>query len=185
MHVFITGATGFIGRHLIPYLQSKGCTITAAVRDIDKAKTQLDTGIELLDIYGPKRSLRIALDKSDIVVNLSGKQLAGVRWTSKNKKEFHDSRVQLTNMLVRVISLCKTPPSIFLSASAVGIYGDKGSKTLNESSPVGEDYLSNLSVDWENEAYKLREFNMRVCTLRLGIVLARRGGISIAVVPNI
>ncbi len=184
MNVLMVGSTGFIGRATLAYLQGKGHRVAAWVRDSEKAIDLLGEGIRIVGPFVDPTDLRKELEWADCVVNLAGRPLAGVRWTQKKKKDFEDSRIGLTNLITEEISNCQNPPSVFVSASAVGYYGDRGTEILTERSSKGEDYLAGLCSSWEESAHKAEEYGVRVCTLRLGIVLGREGGILKQVLPG-
>lgn len=175
MHVFITGATGFIGRALVLRLQRDGHDITAWVRNEEQARGALGTGVDLLPVAAGEAVLRDALAMSDGVVNLAGEPLIG-RWTRKRVQAITESRVQLTERLVHAMRYAEHQPPVFVSGSAVGYYGDRGEEALTERSAPADDLLARLCRDWERAALAAEPAGARVVLLRTGIVLGREGG---------
>lgn len=175
MHVFMTGATGFIGRALTLRLQRDGHTLTAWVRDEARAGAALGAEVDLLSVDSDDQALRDALAVSDAVVNLAGEPLVG-RWTKRRRRAIAESRVQLTERIVDAMRHAEHQPGVLVSASAVGYYGDRGEEVLTEDSGPGNDFLGRLCQDWERAAMGAGSFGARVVTLRTGIVLGREGG---------
>ena len=182
MHIFITGSTGFIGRFTTSYLQGRGHTITAFVRDPQKAKDLLSQGIEIIPSNVSLKELTRQFEKTDVVVNLAGRPIA-TRWNRKRKQEIRDSRISVTKFLVDAINNCKNPPQLLISASAVGYYGNPGKPSVDESSEKGDGFLSDLSAQWESTACNVQNNRTRICLLRIGIVIGREGGILGALTP--
>ena len=184
MKLIIVGATGFIGREAVAYFQRKGYEISAFVRNTERAKNTLGGNVHLLGPDTCEENFVQALENANAVINLSGRRLAGVRWNSSNKIDFVDSRVKVTQTLANQISSCKQPPSVLISASAVGYYGNRGRHKSSEISSAGNGFLSNLCVDWEQAAINASESGTRVCLLRLGVVLGLEGGILNLISPQ-
>ncbi|MQF82677.1 TIGR01777 family protein [SAR202 cluster bacterium AD-802-E10_MRT_200m] len=182
MNIFMTGSTGVIGRFAAAYFEGQGHTITALVRDIEKAKNLLGYRVRLLGPTVTDEQLTQELGKSHAVINLAGSPIA-TRWTNQKKKRFAESRIGVTQRLVRCLDQCETPPKVLLSASAVGFYGDCGDSILTEQSSKGQGFLSELCAAWEQEAKHIETKGIRVCLLRIGIVLSREGGILKAMAP--
>ncbi|KAA1296240.1 MAG: TIGR01777 family protein [SAR202 cluster bacterium] len=176
MKILMVGATGFIGKATVAFLQGKNHEVSAWVRNTDKAIDMLGDGVRLISSVKNPRDLKQYLEETDVVINLAGRPLAGVRWTDKRKLEFYESRVVVTNLISESIAMCENPPKIFISASAVGVYGNSGAAAIDEESAVGQDYLSQLSVEWEMAANRATESGVRVCNIRIGVVLGREGG---------
>ncbi|MEZ4382378.1 MAG: TIGR01777 family oxidoreductase [Nannocystaceae bacterium] len=175
MRIFITGATGFIGRHLVLRLLRDGHSVRAWVRSVAKARSRLGAEVELVDASGGASALAVAVDGCDAVINLAGAPILG-RWTEERKRRLVSSRVDLTRDLVAAIRGAERRPSVMLSASAVGYYGDRGSETLDERSAAGDDFLADLCVRWEDAAREVEALGVRLVRLRIGIVLGRDGG---------
>jgi uncharacterized protein (TIGR01777 family) len=152
MIVGVTGSTGMIGMALCDYLRRHGHTAVAIFRN--------DTSF-------------VVPQKLDAVVHLAGESIATGRWSEIKKTKIHDSRVLGTRNLVAVLKKLPSPPKVFLSASAVGIYGDRGEEELSESSPLGGDFLAGVAKDWEAEA---QIEGIRCIQARFGIVLSPHGG---------
>jgi uncharacterized protein (TIGR01777 family) len=112
-------------------------------------------------------------EKIDAVINLAGANLGSKRWNEKTKKEFYDSRINTTRLLVELISKIKNRPEVLVSASGVDYYGERGSENVYEETPPAGDYPGTLTRDWEAEAFKAAQFGIRVVTLRTGFVIAR------------
>ena len=123
LDVLVAGATGFIGRALVAFLKGKGHRIRALVRDSELARNLLGDGITLLDWGLSDQQLIEEMDLADVVINLAGSPIDG-RWSNRRKKSFRASRVEVTQKLSDAIGSSKSPPSVFISASAVGYYGD-------------------------------------------------------------
>lgn len=171
MKIFITGATGFIGRALISQLNDGHHQLTALVRDTVRASQVLPATVELIDSLD---NFLGQLPHSDAVINLAGEPIAEGRWSEEKKERIRQSRVHLTTEIAKAIFQCETPPKSFLSGSAVGIYGDRGDELLTDESSLGTDFLADVCIEWERAA-KLAA-NTRVCLLRTGIVLGNDGG---------
>jgi len=124
-----------------------------------------------------------ALEGVDGVVNLSGENLAGGRWTRERKKRLVESRVLATRFLVRRMGERKPPPRTLVSASAVGIYGNRGEELLTEESAPGSGFLAELCKAWEAGAYAARAAGTRVHVLRFGVVLGANGGALAKMLP--
>ena len=123
---------------------------------------------------------------ADAIINLCGADLAASRWTTKRRNELRTSRIDTAQTLAKVFAESDAPgrrPGIFLSASASGIYGDRGNLELNESSGPGNGFLADLCRDWEGAAMSAAESGARVVCLRFGIVLSREGGLLHRLVP--
>jgi uncharacterized protein (TIGR01777 family) len=117
-----------------------------------------------------------ALDGLDAVVHLAGANVAGRRWTAAYKDEIRASRVRGTQALAAALAAASAPPSVLLSGSAIGWYGDTGGREVDESSPAGSGFLPEVVTQWEAAARQAGEAGIRVVTMRTGIVLSRHGG---------
>jgi uncharacterized protein (TIGR01777 family) len=186
MRIFLTGATGFIGSNLVKKLLLDEHEVVCFVRNIQKARKILGPVPELLQTTAFDNHLIDILNKCDAIINLAGEPIIK-RWTNKNKKLIYNSRVELTSKLTRCVLACDTPPTIYISSSAVGFYGSRGSEWIKENTPRGKEYLSLLCSEWENKAYPFDEsgnlINTRVVILRTGVVLGKGGALSKMVLP--
>ena len=171
MRILLAGCTGFIGRNLVRILVREGHECSVMIR----------THYSVMPGYFPREAkltpYNVRPDEVDAVVNLIGEPVAG-GWTDAKKKRILDSRIDGTNELVDWMSQVKVPPSVFLSASAVGYYGDRGVEEITElSSPdPARRFLSQVCILWEQEANAARKIGTRVVNLRLGNVLDPTGG---------
>ncbi|HUN58413.1 MAG TPA: TIGR01777 family oxidoreductase [Candidatus Binataceae bacterium] len=175
MRVFVTGATGFIGRALTLRLIGAGHQVTAWVRSERKARDLLGPDPAFADAACPS-ALKQALEGIDAVVNLAGEPAIGRRWTAQRKQRILDSRINLTRSIVDAIAACSSRPAVLISASAVGYYGDRGDEILEDGADGGADFLANLCRDWEAAALGARSSGVRVFITRVGVVLGPGGG---------
>jgi uncharacterized protein (TIGR01777 family) len=176
MRLLLTGATGFVGRALVPALLAEGHTLTAWTRSPDSARDGLGAKIEVLDAGKGDAALAAALGTCDAVINLAGAPIIGPRWTAVRKVTLARSRVDLTARLVAACRAADRCPRVLVSASAVGYYGPRGDEVLTENSPTGLGFLADLASRWEAAAAEAASLGARVVHLRTGIVLGREGG---------
>jgi uncharacterized protein (TIGR01777 family) len=169
MNITLTGGTGFIGRHLVPALIERGDRVTILSRSPKPGDNP-----RYLAWDAKSDPPRDALD-ADAVINLAGETVAQ-RWTAEIKQRIQSSRVESTQALVRALAVSARRPSVLISASAIGIYGDRGDEELTENSPPGSGFLEQVTIDWEHEAQRATEYGVRVVNPRIGIVLGRDGG---------
>jgi uncharacterized protein (TIGR01777 family) len=173
MKIFMTGGTGFVGRHLADRLVTEGHEVTVLSRGPWK---QASSERSLRFVQGDpslKGPWQGEVTDHEVLINLAGASIFG-RWTTERKKLLYETRILTTRNLVEAIRPGKD--TVLFSTSAVGYYGPHGDEELDESSPPGEDFLANLAQDWEAEALRAREKEVRVVITRFGIVLGRDGG---------
>jgi uncharacterized protein (TIGR01777 family) len=154
LRVGITGSHGFIGTSLTHFLQAGGHTVVRLGRS---------GGFD-------------SIDGLDAVVNLAGAGIADGRWTAARKRELRESRLQTTTALAEAIARARRPPLVWVSGSAIGFYGDRGEKIVDESTGRGVGFLSELSEAWEGATRPAQQVAVRVVLLRTGIVLSPEGG---------
>lgn len=172
MRILLTGSTGLVGRAVMPSLQAQGHGVWHLLRKVNGK----GRGTEFLwDVQ--KETLDLACLKGiDGVIHLAGENIASKRWTLKRKAELAHSRIVGTKLLIDAIANNEHRPKVFISASAVGFYGERGEQQLTEADIAGHGFLSELAVEWENEAQRAKEFGMRTVQLRFGMVLSQFGG---------
>ena len=175
MRVLITGATGFVGRALVPALQREGHTIVVWTRDVARARARLGTDIETLDSTDSS-ALIAGVERCHAVINLAGEPVVGPRWTEARRAVIRDSRIAATEALVQAIGAAAVKPQVLVSASAVGYYGDRADEVLREDSSPASDFLAQTCYDWEAAAVAAEPHGVRVALLRIGVVLGRDGG---------
>ncbi len=179
MRVAVTGATGTIGRALVGALTERGDDVTVLSRDADRAKGALGGDVEAFAWPDPKGSAPPgdALRGRDAVVHLLGEQIAQ-SWSDDSKREIRDSRILSTRNLVSALGELPEAerPNVLVSQSGAGWYGFRGDERLDESAPAGDDFLAQLSVEWEAEAQRAEELGVRVVVNRNGMVLSDSGG---------
>lgn len=168
MKVLITGGTGLIGTHLVPALLAADHTVVVLTRNAKPSKLP---GLSFAAWDG--RTIPKEVGAADAVINLAGAGIADQRWTDAYKKIITDSRVQGTLACVQYIQRQTVKPKVFISASAVGIYGTRSKEVLTEASPLGNDFLAAVGRKWEMAAVGA---DCRTVTPRIGVVLAREGG---------
>jgi hypothetical protein len=176
MRVFVTGATGFIARALIPLLQRESHSIVAWVRSETRARSLLGASTEIVPASAGSAAMVSALERCDAVVNLAGEPLISGRWTAARRGVLEQSRIGSTELLVHAIGETRTRPRVLVSASAVGYYGDRADQQLTEASSPGADFLARLCQRWEAAALAAEPLGVRVVLLRTGVVLGRAGG---------
>jgi uncharacterized protein len=177
MRVLISGASGLIGRALSRALAGNGDEVVALVRRAPRQGEVQWSPTEPLD---PEK-----LANCDAVVHLAGKNIAGY-WTRRFKQEVRESRVHGTRTLATAAaeSFRKiAQPRVFVSASAIGYYGNRGNELLTEESSPGKGFLADVGQEWETATDEAREAGLRVVNLRIGLVLARDGGALKATLP--
>jgi uncharacterized protein (TIGR01777 family) len=183
MRVFVTGATGFVGRALIPRLQRDGHSIVAWVRSEPRARSLLGAEVELVSTRGGLDGPVPALERCDAIVNLAGEPLMGGRWTAARRRVLESSRIDVTGVLMAALTTAKTRPRVLVSGSAVGYYGDRADEQLTEMSLAGADFLARLCRQWESAAEPAERLGLRVVRLRTGVVLGRDGGALARMLP--
>lgn len=187
MKIAITGATGLVGKKLTTTLLERYQGKEALeVRIISRQKTISFNSKQVKSfVWNPENNSidHEALKDVDIVVHLAGEGVADGRWTDKRKKRIRDSRIHGTNLLMQELKSLSSIPKKFISASAIGIYGDKGNKSLDESSALGEGFLAELCKDWESGVQNHGIAGMKAYSLRIGIVLAKEGGALSKMLP--
>lgn len=173
MRILVTGGSGFIGATLVRALVARGHELWVLTRHPDKTATRLPEGVVLVSTLD-----EISNDaRLDAVINLAGESIAGGRWTRKRKQVLLDSRVGVTQALHALLRRLDHKPSVLINGSAIGFYGDAGNVELDETSPaVKRDFTYLLCDAWEKEARAIGQLGVRVCILRIGVVLARDGG---------
>jgi len=174
--IVVTGATGLIGRELCKELSLRGDELTIFSTNVEKAKAILPFAKEVVKWNNFDKDYSSFLEGKDAVIHLAGASVAGKRWTPSYKKEIYDSRINTTRNLVSSIEKCKQKPEVFISASAIGFYGEREDNILTETSSVGKDFLSHVCADWEKASERLEMLNVRRAIIRTGIVLSTDDG---------
>lgn len=180
MRILITGGTGFIGRALCSSLNSCGHQLTVLTRNPDAAlalRGQNIQSLATLDEWG-------ADEVYDAVINLSGEPIMAERWSHARKQVLLNSRVGVTSSLIKAIDRVKIKPSVLISGSAIGYYGDQGDQVLREDSPAGTGFAHELCAAWEQAALEAERSGVRVCLVRTGLVLGKGGGFLQEMLPS-
>ncbi len=174
MTTLLTGGTGFVGHSLVHRLDH----VSVTSRNSTKARIQLGDSVEHVIQWDPAiEPLKLSPGPAfDSVVNLMGESIAEGRWTAEKKARIRNSRVEGTQKLVAALVESGNLPRVFVSASAIGIYGNCGEATVDESHRHGTGFLTDVCEDWESATEPLSKLGVRVVHLRIGIVLGDQGG---------
>ena len=183
MKILISGGTGFIGLKLIEELKNEGHEIFGLTRNVENAQKK-DADViwiswkshnEIFDLkpYG----------KIDAVINLVGENIAGKRWTNEQKKVLYNSRVEATRSICSSIKESQGKVDVFVSTSAIGIYGNRQSEEIHEKSLTVDDFIGTLCKDWESALTSNSDVYDRHVIIRVGLVLGKNGGMIEKLLP--
>ena len=178
MRILVSGSHGLVGKALIGSLRSDGHEIVRLVRSKPSGATEIE--------WNPNdgRLDAASLEGIDAAVHLAGESIASGRWTDEKKRAIRDSRVKGTALLSDALARLTRPPSVFVSASAIGYYGNRGDELLTENSAPGDDFLAKVCVEWENATIPAIEKGIRTVHARFGIILdAKEGALAKMLTP--
>jgi hypothetical protein len=176
MRVLVTGATGLIGSALCDALLSRGDEVVGLTRDPDRARPKNPTVHWYAWQATAERPPTEALTGVDGVVNLIGEEI-NQRLTDQAKVRIRESRLVSTRNLLQGIQAAPSKPKVFIGQSAIGYYGDRGAKILDEESPPGDGFTADIPIDWETAERKAEGIVTRVVIFRTGLVISKRGGL--------
>lgn len=172
--VLVSGSSGPIGKALLPALREQGFEVSRLVRSKPTAGDI---------VWDPGKPLDPRFVSSyDAVVHLAGETIVG-RWTEAKKRRIHDSRAAGTRNLADALAQAAQHPRVFVSASAIGYYGNRGDEVLREGSSSGDDFLSAVCRDWEANTQPAAQAGVRVVQTRFGVILSPDGGALPAMLP--
>jgi uncharacterized protein (TIGR01777 family) len=177
MKVLITGSSGLVGSALLDFLASGGHQVFKLVRQDPLSPNEINWNPESQKIDLAK------LENFDVIIHLAGENIANKRWTKSQQKKIADSRILGTRFLVDSINKLQNPPHTFISASAIGFYGDRGEEILSENSSAGSDFLADTCIKWEQETKSFKNKSIRVVNARFGIILDPRAGALSKLLP--
>ena len=169
--ILISGSHGLVGSALVKSLATEGHEVVRLVRHGGAAGSA-----EVA--WHPEKGVIDTehLEGLDAVVHLAGESIAAGRWTSEKKRAILESRVKGTTLLSQSLAKLSRPPAVFVSASAIGYYGDRGDEQLTEQSAPGSGFLADVCREWENATTPASEKGIRTVLARFGIILAENGG---------
>ena len=171
MKILVSGSHGLVGKALIDSLTTDGHEVLRLVR------RERSFGAPEVEWHPNQGQIDTQhLEGFDAVVHLAGESIASSRWTDEKKRAIRESRSQGTAVLSEALAKLSRPPLVFVSASAIGYYGDRGDELLTESSAPGDDFLSSVCVEWENATRPAMEKGIRTVHTRFGIILDANGG---------
>ena len=171
MKLLLSGSHGLVGKALSKSLTKDGYEVINLVRrDRVYGKPEIE--------WHPNKGLLDAsqIEGFDAVVHLAGESIASGRWTDEKKRRIRESRVQGTTLLSQALARLSRPPLRFICASAIGYYGSRGDEVLTEESRAGNDFLSEVCVEWERATQPASEKGINTCMTRFGIILDKEGG---------
>ncbi|REC93928.1 TIGR01777 family oxidoreductase [Kushneria indalinina] len=171
MNIVITGATGFVGQALCQYLHEKGHTLMVVSRQPDKAHATIG-----VPVMARAAAIDFAGQTVDAVVNLAGEPIFNRRWSEAQKQKLIASRLKATRDVGELCQRLATPPRQLISGSAMGYYGDQGSREVTEQTSPHDEFAHRLCREWEEAAQQLATDQMKVACIRIGLVLDRDGG---------
>jgi uncharacterized protein (TIGR01777 family) len=168
MKILISGSHGLLGSALCSALQAAGHDLTRLIR-------QPGNGI----VWNPDTGSidKNTLEDFEAVIHLAAENIGSGVWTVRKKEKIKSSRLNGTTLLANTIGILNRPPSVFISASATGYYGDRGSAILDETSTAGENFLARVCQGWEKATEPALQAGVRVVQTRFGLVLSSLGGI--------
>lgn len=168
MNILVSGSTGLIGSALVSSLDKEGHTVKRLVRKQTTSENEI--------FWDPGSKMDSSkLEGFDAVVHLAGESITG-RWNEEKKAKIRNSRVEGTKSLAQGLASTSNPPKVFVCASAIGYYGDRGNELLKEDSPPGNSFLAEACREWEAAAAPASDKGIRVVNTRFGIVLSDKGG---------
>ena len=171
MKILVSGSHGLVGSALVKSLIADRHEVVRLVR------SKLEFGADEVEWHPDQERIdSTRLEAIDAVIHLAGESIASGRWTDEKKREIRDSRVKGTTLLSRTLAQCPQPPSVFICASAIGYYGNRGDEVLSETSAPGKDFLSSVCVEWEEATRAASEKGIRTVNARFGIILDAHGG---------
>lgn len=170
--ILIAGGTGLLGSRLSEMLREKGYIVRHLSRQRNPGAPFPAYGWDLKKGFIEEE----AIEEADFVVNLAGANIAGQGWTDARKQILLSSRVDSALLLKKYIEQKRTPLKAYVSASAIGYYGDRGDQWLREEDVAGEGFLPRVVQAWEEAAFGMREIGVRTTALRIGVVLSTKGG---------
>ena len=171
-NILITGGTGFIGQKLCRVLSGEGYSVTVLSRRPDSVKKlcgQSVSALSSLDDLGEDVQL-------EAIINLAGAPVAEGRWSETRKELLIKSRTETTRQIAEYAKRAENKPRRLISGSAVGYYGDGGDTILDEDSPFNDEFTHRLCQEWESEACRVLEYNVKLTILRIGLVVGSNGG---------
>lgn len=170
MKIIISGASGLVGTALRPLLEERGHRVSTLGRTTSATPRALSWD-PLAGELEPA-----TLSGCDVVIHLAGENIGDGRWTKAKKSRIRASRAHGTRLLSEVLAELSPKPQLLISASAIGIYGDRGRQQLTEESELGTGFLANVCQEWEAATRPARDAGIRVVNARFGVVLSASGG---------
>ena len=178
MKIVIAGASGFLGSALVPALRTSGHDVFRLVRGRDaRAPDEIawDPVVGEID--------RARLEGADAIVNLAGENVGEGRWTVERRERILRSRVDATRTLIVAVGKMTRKPNVFVNASAIGFYGDRGDEIVTERTEIGHGFLAEVCLAWETHAEGAARLGVRTALLRFGLILAAQGGTLAKMLP--
>ena len=166
--ILLSGASGPIGAALLPSLQAQGFAVTRLVRSSASGSDQI--------VWDPSRPLSPEIVSGfHAIIHLAGESIVG-RWTDAKKRRILESRAQGTGHLAEAAAKASQPPRAFISASAIGFYGNRGNEILREDSLSGEGFAAEICRQWEAATQPAAQAGIRTAQMRIGVVMSADGG---------